>query len=205
MAASFRNRNDSIEKLAFLIKDIRFAMLTTACRGGSLRSRPMATHPDEFDGVLWFFTDRDSAKVHEIEDEQHVNVSYADPDHNIYVSVSGRATLVRDKVILKELWNPLYKAYFPKGLDDRRVALLRVAVEHAEYWDSPSSTLVQLGGFVKAMVTGKRVDGGENEKLTLRRPKPPDAAAKAKTKSRHEVRPGRTAKRRPPRAPAGRR
>jgi general stress protein 26 len=201
MAERDSSNRKSIEKLASLIKDIHFAMLTTVCRDGSLRSRPMATQHDDFDGVLWFFTDVKSAKVHEIEDDQHVNVSYADPGSNTYVSVSGRATLVRDKVILKELWNPMYKAYFPKGLQDPNVALLRVAVERAEYWDSPSSTLVQLGGFVKAVVTGRRVDGGENEKMTLRRPKP---GTKSSSKSRGESS-SRSSKRRPPRARAARR
>jgi general stress protein 26 len=174
-----KSNNKSIQKLASLIKDIRFAMLTTVCPDGTLRCRPMATQHDEFDGVLWFFTHVDDAKVHEIEDDQRVNVSYADPDKNNYVSVSGRASLVREKVIAKELWNPLYKAWFPKGLDDPKLALLRVAVEQAEYWDSPNSKLVQLGGFLKAVVTGKPAKGGENEKVTLRRKKASGASARS--------------------------
>jgi general stress protein 26 len=205
-SSSNSNRNKSIEKLASLIKDIRFAMLTTLCRDGSLRSRPMATQQDAFDGVLWFFTSANEAKVREIQDDDHVNVSYADPDKNNYISVSGRATLVRDKVIAKELWNPLFKAWFPKGLDDPQLALLRIAVERAEYWDSPNSKLVQLAGFLKAVVTGKQAKGGENEKITLRRPKP---GAKAATKSRGKTRPSAAAasgrRSRGPRARGGRR
>lgn len=157
--------NPSVKKLASLIKDIRFAMLTTVCPDGTLRSRPMATQREKFDGVLWFFTDAESAKVHEIEDDRHVNVSYADPDKNNYVSVSGRASLVRDRATMKRLWNPFYKAWFPKGLDDPRVALLRVTVEQAEFWDSPNSKLVQLGGFLKAALTGRPAKGGKNEKV----------------------------------------
>ena len=175
MAANTSNK--SVRKLASLIKGIRFAMLTTVCPDGTLRSRPMATQRDAFDGVLWFFTDDKSAKVFEIRNDTHVNVSYADPAKNNYVSVSGRASLVKDKVIAKELWNPLYKAWFPKGLDDPRLALLRVAVERAEYWDSPNSKLVQLGGFLKAIATGKAAKGGENRKITLRPPKRPGMRA----------------------------
>jgi general stress protein 26 len=201
MAATSRNK--SIRKLASLIKHIRFAMLTTVCPDGALRSRPMATQRDEFDGVLWFFTDRDSAKVHEIEDDQHVNISYADPDRNNYVSVSGRASLVRDRTIMKELWNPFYKAWFPKGLDDPKLALLRVAVEQAEYWDSPNSKLVQLAGFLKAVATGKPAKGGKNEKVTLRRSKP-GAKAGAKSKRAAAAR-SRSSPPRRSRARAGRR
>src|SRR5829696_3742096 len=97
MAARKSSSADEIKKLSKLIKRIRFAMLTTACPDGSLRSRPMATQRREFDGELWFFTDDHSAKVHEIHDDAHVNVSYCDPDSNTYVSVSGRASLVKNR------------------------------------------------------------------------------------------------------------
>ena len=133
-----------------------------------LRSRPMATQNAPFDGQLWFFTDDDSAKVHEISRDKHVNVSYADPDKNNYVSVSGRASLVKDRNRMRGLWNPLYKAWFPKGLDDPRLALICVDVEKAEYWDSPDSKVVQLAGFLKAAITGKAAKGGENKKITLK-------------------------------------
>jgi general stress protein 26 len=156
-----------IEKLRDLIKDVRIAMLTTVDQDGSLRSRPMATQKTELDGDLWFFTEHDSAKVDEIGREHQVNVSYSDPKEQLYVSVSGTARVVRDQAKAEELWNPLLKTWFPKGLDDPNLALLQVTVHKAEYWDSPSSTMVYLYGFVKAVVTGKQPDVGENEKLNL--------------------------------------
>lgn len=162
------DRHESVKKLREMIKDIEIAMLTTAEPDGSLRSRPMATQKFEFDGDLWFFTRASSPKVDEIEQEHHVNVSYAAPDKQRYVSVSGRARLVRDKNKIEELWSPILKAWFPKGLDDPDLALLKVAVEQAEYWDSPSSTVAQLVGFVKAVATGTSYKGGENEKIDFK-------------------------------------
>ena len=164
-------RADDIKKMGEMIKDIRFAMLTTAMPDGTLRSRPMATQQAEFDGDLWFFTGQSTAKVDEIQQDQHVNISYANPDDNRYVSVSGRARLVRDQQKMKELWNPMFKAWFPDGLDDPDLVLLKVDVTQAEYWDSPSSKMVQLAGLVKALATGQRADDiGENEKLQLNQP-----------------------------------
>lgn len=161
-------RND-IEKIRDLIQGIRFAMLTTVDTDGSLRSRPMATQEAEFDGELWFFTGASSPKVDEVGRDHRVNLSYAAPDDNTYVSISGTARLVRDKAKAKELWNPALKAWFPDGLDDPDLALLRVQVEKAEYWDSPSSKMVQLYGLAKAVLTGKRADDiGENEKIDLK-------------------------------------
>jgi len=162
------DQSERIKKLSEMIKDIEIAMLTTAEPDGTLRSRPMATQKFEFDGDLWFFTRASSPKVDEIEQEHRVNVSYAAPDKQRYVSVSGRARLVRDKSKIKELWSPVLKAWFPKGLDDPDLALLKVSVEQAEYWDSPSSTVAHLVGFVKAVATGTTYQPGENEKLNLK-------------------------------------
>ncbi len=162
------DHSERIKKLSEMIKDIEIAMLTTAEPDGTLRSRPMATQKFEFDGDLWFFTRASSPKVDEIEQEHRVNVSYAAPDKQRYVSVSGRARLVRDKSKIKELWSPVLKAWFPEGLDDPDLALLKVSVEQAEYWDSPSSTVAHLVGFVKAVATGTTYQPGENEKLNLK-------------------------------------
>lgn len=162
------DRSESIKKLGEMIEDIEFAMLTTAEPDGTLRSRPMATQQVEFDGDLWFFTRASSPKVDEIEQEHNVNVSYAAPDKQRYVSVSGRARLVRDKNKIKELWSPELKAWFPEGLDDPDLALLKVTAEQAEYWDSTSSTVAHLIGFVKAVATGATYQPGENEKINLK-------------------------------------
>jgi general stress protein 26 len=158
-------REEAVAKLSELIKDIRIAMLTTQAPDGSLRGRPMATQDAPFDGELWFFTGAGSPKVDEIEEEHHVHLSYASPEDNRYVSVSGRASVVRDRNKAEELWSPAMKAWFPAGLDDPDIALLRVQVEDAEYWDTPSSKMVHVIGFVKAVATGQRYQPGENEKL----------------------------------------
>lgn len=159
--------SDDIKHLAKLIHGIDMCMLTTVDKDGTLRSRPMSTQKDEFDGTLWFFTKVDSPKSHEIEAEHQVNLSYADPRRNHYVSVSGHATICLDRAKMKELWNPLYKAWFPDGLEDPEIALLRVEATKAEYWDVKSGMMVQLVGFIKAIVTGKEYHPGNNEKIDL--------------------------------------
>ena len=161
------DQDNELKKLNDLIKDVRIAMMTTVDDDGSLRSRPMATQEAEFDGDIWFFTYADSGKVHEVQADQHVNVSYADPGSNTYVSVSGRANLVRDQEKNKELWKPILKTWFPKGLDDPNLALLKVHVHKAEYWDAPNNTLVHLYGFIKSAATGKPPHPGENKEVIL--------------------------------------
>ena len=156
---------EAIEKLRELINDIDIAMLTTVDEDGTLRSRPMGTQKAEFDGDLWFLTSVDTPKVGEIQRESRVNVSYAKPDKNRYVSVSGTAVLINDKAKIDEFWDPIYKVFFPEGKDDPRLRLLKVNVEKAEYWTT-GNLIATVIGFAKAMA-GQEADLGENEKLQL--------------------------------------
>jgi general stress protein 26 len=161
--------NANIQKLGELVKSMKFAMLTTRDAEGHLRSRPMAVQQQEFHGDLWFFTSIKAPKVEEVLRDGRVNVSLANPDDQQYVSISGKAEIVRDHAKIAELWSPVYKAWFPKGLQDPDLALMRIHAEQAEYWDSPSAAMVQLFGVVKAAVTGESSKGepSQHAKVTL--------------------------------------
>ena len=149
-----------------MLEDIDFCMMTTI-DSGHFRARPMSTQAAEFDSEVWFFTRDDSHKIEEIEKDNRVCLGYSKPDDQTYVSVSGRAEMTKDRAKMEELWSPILKAWFPEGLDDPNICLMKVAVEHAEYWESPSGKLVQLFGFVKALATGQEADYGENKKIDL--------------------------------------
>ncbi len=158
-----------VAKLGEMIKNIKVAMLTTRKSDGSIHSCPMMTQGKQFDRILWFFTAAHSAKGSEIAEDQEVNLSYADPSGNRYVSVSGRAKLVRDRAKAQELWTPAVKAWFPKGLDDPELALLQISVERAEYWDAPSTSAVTLFQLAKSLLTGRpyQGEGTEHERIEL--------------------------------------
>jgi general stress protein 26 len=154
------------EKFKEMIKDIDLCMLTTVDESDDLHSRPMSLNADvDENGNLWFFTSSNSHKASEIERIPNVNVSFIDSRQQHYVSVSGVAELVHDKAKIKELWKPVLKAWFPDGPEQPDVALLKVKIKKAEYWDGPSSTIAQAVSFVSAILTGKQVELGENKKL----------------------------------------
>ena len=161
---------ESFARLGELIKDINIAMLSTVSDDGTIRSRPMGTQQiDLLDGVLWFFTSSDSPKADEIVHRKQVNLSYSSIEKQRYVSVSGQAHLIRDRAKARELWKPAAKIWFREGVDDPTLILLRVDVVAAEYWDSPSSKMVQLYGMAKYALTGeKNRASGENIHLDLR-------------------------------------
>jgi general stress protein 26 len=120
-----------------LIKNVKFAMLTTRAVDGTLTSRPMTTLQTEFDGTLWFMLAANSLKAEDIEQRPKVNLGYAHPQDGRYVSVSGTAEVVRDRAKVGELWNPIYETWFPGGPDDENLALLKVEIATADYWESP--------------------------------------------------------------------
>src|SRR6185312_13539014 len=92
-----------MRKLADLIGDAGIAMLTTEDADGALRSRPLATLQLDSEGKLWFFTAMSSAKVGEIDQHRHVNLSYANPEKQEFVSISGSARLLRDRQKIHEV------------------------------------------------------------------------------------------------------
>ena len=114
---------EATQKMWDLIKDIGFAMLTTEDED-HLRARPMASAQKEFDGNLWFFTRASAHKVDEVGEDPRVGVTYAEPSKQHYVSLSGRARLVRDKGTIEAHWSEAMRTWFPKDdqvvTDDRR-------------------------------------------------------------------------------------
>lgn len=167
--SAVQKRQDDLQKLREMVKDIDFCMLTTVDQNGDPHSRPMSSNGDiDPNGDIWFFTAASSHKVSEIAELPKVNVSFADPDNQHYVSITGTAQLLRDRKKIDELWRPEFKMWFPKGKDDPEVALLKVRLERAEYWDSPSSTIGYALDFVSSLVTGKQPDSGENRTLDFK-------------------------------------
>lgn len=167
--AATQTRSDSLGKLREMIKDIDFCMLTTIDEHGDPHSRPMSSNGDiDPNGDLWFFTSASSHKVGEVEESPKVNVSFADPDNQRYVSVTGVAHVVRDRQRIDELWRPEFKMWFPKGKNDPEIALLKISLEKGEYWDSPSSSIGFALSFVSSLVTGKQPEFGENRKVDLK-------------------------------------
>jgi general stress protein 26 len=157
--------DDQTRKVAELLKGERFGFLTTTTTDGKLTSRPMTLQEVEFDGDLWFFAERGSHPVQHITAAPRVNVGVG--SGGSWVSLSGDAEVVEDAAKKRELWNSAVEAWFPQGPDDDSVVLIKVHADSAEYWDSPGGRLATAFSFVKAKVTGERIEGGENEKVDL--------------------------------------
>jgi general stress protein 26 len=159
-----------VTNLAYFIKNIQIAMLTTRTSENVLHSRPMRVQQVAFDGNLWFFTKSSSQESAEIKHNPRVNVTFAQIDKQLYVSISGKAALIVDRAKMKSLWSPIYKAWLPEGLDDPELQLIKITVDAAEYWDgSASGVATQIFGFVQSLGSGKRSNQEISERVDFSR------------------------------------
>jgi general stress protein 26 len=140
-----------------LIKGIRFGMLTHRHANGMLHAHPLTTQNQSLDegAQLYFFISRKSELARSLQQDGNVNVSYADPGDDSYVSLSGQAVIAEDQDKKTELWTPLARSWFPTGVNDPDLALLEVRIHHAEYWDVKESKMVQFVKMAKAAITGE--------------------------------------------------
>ena len=153
---------EGLKKISELIRGIKIAMLNTVCADGQIASRPMALQDEAFFGTLWFLTSIRSHKIGEIQGDQHVTLTFAEPADSKYITLKGRATFNQDKAKIHELWSTWYTAWFPEGEDDPDIAVLRVDVTEADYWEASSSKLVLGMKYMAAAVTKGSVSPGES-------------------------------------------
>ncbi len=159
------------DKIFDLIKDSRVAMMATADESGRLfHARPMVAPKldtqEKFDGALYFFTGISSPKVEEIRANPQVLLTYANPDKQSYVSLSGQATVERDRAKIDELWTKEIEAWFPDGKDDPNLTLIRFDAEEAEFWDAPNK-FVLGAAYLKSLIGGERPHVGNAGKADM--------------------------------------
>jgi general stress protein 26 len=166
MEKNLQNK-EALEKFSKLVKEINVCMFITN-NSEHAHTRPMATIETEENGTLWFFTDIRSIKVEEVEKEHNVHLVYAHPGKESYLDVWGLATVVTDKQQVKDKWSPIVKAWFPGGVDDLNLALLKVTPNNCYYWDAETGKMLQFFKMAVGAATGKpQLADAAQGKLTL--------------------------------------
>lgn len=165
-----KNEASSLDTLWDLIKDTRFCMLAHRHADGSLHSHPLTTMNKTLDGggSLWFFVSRKSEVGRRLRQDGNVNLAYANPDKDTWVSVTGTALVREDAQKKKDLFNPMAKAWFPGGPEDPDLELVEVRMAEAEYWNVKENKLLQLFKMARAAVTGTRPENmGEHQEVRM--------------------------------------
>jgi general stress protein 26 len=161
------SRKDAIDRVWDIIEKTGVCMLTTQSSGG-LRARPLEARPDREAGLLFFVTDIHSAKEDEIEATPDVGLVFIDSSDKAYLSITGRARVMRDAELIKAAWRNTDGVWWPGGPGDPNVCVLRIEPAAAELWDGPASPVVTAFEFAKARLTGAEPKLGENRKVTVK-------------------------------------
>jgi len=93
----------------------------------------------DFD-TLWFLIKEARPIIADLMHNRVVNVAFSNPEKKLYASVTGVAQLVEDGKLVQKLWRSEMISWFPRGLQEPDLALLRVDIQHAEAWNSESTT-----------------------------------------------------------------
>src|SRR5260370_12264558 len=134
----------SLDELLPLLTDFDAAMLVTLDAVGRLRARPMGLQLQERlpDCDLWLVTADDAPKNEEIEQHHEINLCCLRARDKAYVSISARARVERDPSLARRLWRDDWKILFgDERPDDGAIAILKLDVERAEYWEPEGGRL----------------------------------------------------------------
>jgi len=156
-----------------MIDHIDAAMMTTRRSDGHLQSRPMATQKHAEGADLWFVTTEGTSKLDDLADDPHVNLAYYNPSSREWASVSGTATVSRDRATIRELYAADWKLWFPDdGADPRhgtpedpRMVLIGVTIDAAAFLEVNRPKPVYLYEAVKGWLTGSQPDLGTTHVL----------------------------------------
>ena len=127
----------------------------------------MATVEVDKDGNAWFFSNEYSGKVGQISENNELNLIYAHPGKSTYLNIFGIGSIVIDREKMKQLWTPMVQSWFPDGIDDPHLCLLRVDTKQAWYWDNTSSKMVIFFNALTAVIRGKKYEEGEHGELNI--------------------------------------
>ena len=161
------DNSEASKKFKNLVEEIGTCMFITNVSADHEHTRPMATIEVEDNGTMWFFTDIRSLKVEEVDRDKDVHLVYAHPGKESYLDVWGIASIITDRQQIEDKWSPIVKAWFPNGVTDPNLSLLKVQPTEAYYWEAETGKMVQFLKIAASVVTGKKLAEGSEGALNL--------------------------------------
>ncbi|KAI0085163.1 hypothetical protein BDY19DRAFT_967407 [Irpex rosettiformis] len=165
-----------IQGLHKIIQRVKTGMLTTRDLEGRMHSRAMAPagplSPTQV--TLIFIANKASHKFEEIQNDQHVNVSFYDEQTTNWASYSGTTRVSQDKALIGKHWSHLTSAWFGDLKDgvhkgdqnDPRVAVIEVIPDSIRYWLSTENALTKAANIAASAISGGTAVPGELRTIT---------------------------------------
>ena len=127
----------SLEEFARrIVRAVPYPTFITTDASGRPQARTVQALAPDSGWTVWFATNPRTRKVGEVERDARVVLHYFDQSTRSYVSLIGRARVVRDRATKAAHWDQAWNAFYP----DRDKSVVLIAVE-AERLEIVSSTL----------------------------------------------------------------
>ena len=150
--------NEAAKKIKELAEKNTCFFCTGITAGKKITTRPMAVQKVDDEGNLWFLSAKDSDKNQDIALDSKVQLFFQGSSHSDFLTIYGNATISFDKTLIKELWEPLAKAWFTEGVDDPRISVIKVSADDGYYWDNKHGNAIALLKMTAGAIMGKTLD-----------------------------------------------
>lgn len=131
----------TLQDISEKMRDIDFAMLSTRTQGGAIAARPMSNNRQvEYDGDNFFFTLQDTGTVRDITGDPNVGLGFQGKSGALgmkpfFITIQGKAELIREKGEFAEHWTDDLDEWFKEGVDTPGLVLIKVHADRLHYWD----------------------------------------------------------------------
>ena len=129
----------NLSDISEAMRDIDICMLATKTPSGDLEARPMSNNREvEYKGDSYFFAYDHCSAAKEIMTDHTVNLAYINKPvvlgKDLYISVSGKAELIKDRAVMEKHWVKDLEIWFEDGLDTKGLVMIHVKANRIKYW-----------------------------------------------------------------------
>ena len=136
----------SLKSIAQSMRKIDICMMVTQIGRNELNSRPMSNNKDvTYNGSSYFFTFEKTRKIKELKKNPAVILNY-EGAKDMFISITGRARLIRSKKSFEEHWVPDLEQWFRKGIDTPGLVLIHIKGKKLRYWQREKEGEIRLKG-----------------------------------------------------------
>lgn len=162
------SKNEKVHEIFKKMKNIKISFLNSF-KNEQISARPMTTFfKDEDYSNIYFISPTDSDQIDDFKSTPTATATLSDLSDNIYVECQGHISLTQSKEKIEPFWNEMTEAWFPKGITESDVTLVRLEIANIECWDSSGSTLYKAINLITSRLTNTKPDFGNKEQVSLK-------------------------------------
>ncbi|MEM7428060.1 MAG: pyridoxamine 5'-phosphate oxidase family protein [Pseudomonadota bacterium] len=137
---------DALLKIArATLGKIRFCFAVTVSASGGMNARIVEPSKPDEDWRLWFWTNRRTRKVREIEATGRLLLGYQHDPEGSCVTLHGKAKINGDTARKRQVWTEDFDRWFPGGPEDADVVLVQFEADRIEIWSSAHDVMPGYG------------------------------------------------------------